>query len=93
VRKEPGTGALALKRGPRESEKAYAAFREYVAIGPGRSPVLLAGKMRRHANPLGRWSVKREKIFLDEVGEEEHSAEDGEGNEGPRGRGSLTGAN
>jgi hypothetical protein len=47
-----------LKRGPRESEKAFAAFREYVALGPGRSLVLLAGKMRKCTKMLERWSVK-----------------------------------
>ena len=66
---EPATSAsaLALRRVPREGEKAYAAFREYVALGPGRSLVLLAGKMRKNAKPLERWSVKRENIFLDDV--------------------------
>jgi hypothetical protein len=43
---------------PGEGEKAYAAFREYVALGPGRSLVLLAAKMRKNAKPLERWSVK-----------------------------------
>jgi hypothetical protein len=57
---EPATcaSALALRRVPGEGEKAYAAFREYVALGPGRSLVLLAGKMRKNAKPLERWSVK-----------------------------------
>jgi hypothetical protein len=57
---EPGTGSgvLALRRGPRESEKAYAAFREYVALGPQRSLTILAGKMGKHTRLLERWSVK-----------------------------------
>jgi hypothetical protein len=55
---ETETGTLALKRGPRESEKAYAAFREYVALGPGRSLVLLAGKMGKRTRMVERWSVK-----------------------------------
>jgi len=55
---EPGTktGALALKRIPEETEKAYEAFRQYVALGRERSLSMLASRLRKSLSLVERWS-------------------------------------
>jgi len=50
------TGPLALRRRPDEGEKAYAAFREYVALGRERSLSILARKLKKGSSLVERWS-------------------------------------
>jgi hypothetical protein len=50
-------GLAALKRGPRESQNALAAFRVNVAIGLERSLTVFAAKMVKHSRLPERWSV------------------------------------
>jgi hypothetical protein len=43
---------------PRESNKAFAAFKAYLDFGPERSLVAVAGKLNKHRTQLERWSRK-----------------------------------
>lgn len=49
---------LAFEQQPRESAKAFAAFKTYLDMGPQRSLVAVAAKLDRHASQMERWSVK-----------------------------------
>ena len=43
---------------PRETNKAFAAFKIYLELGPERSLVAVAGKVGKHRTQLERWSKK-----------------------------------
>lgn len=49
---------LPFERQPRESAKAYAAFRVYLEMGPERSVRDVARKLGKSATLIGRWSSK-----------------------------------
>ncbi len=49
---------LMFEQQPRESAKAFAAFKTYLDMGPERSLVAVAAKLDRHASQMERWSAK-----------------------------------
>jgi len=55
---ENKTTALVFEQQPRESAKAFAAFKTYLDMGPERSLVAVAAKLDRHASQMERWSAK-----------------------------------
>ena len=51
---------LTFEQQPRESNKAFAAFKTYLDLGPQRSLVAVADKLGKHRTQLERWSSKFE---------------------------------
>ena len=51
---------LTFEQQPRESNKAFAAFKSYLELGPQRSLVAVADKLGKHRTQLERWSSKFE---------------------------------
>lgn len=51
-------GVLPFEKQPRESEKAFAAFRAYLEMGPQRSIRDVARKLGKSSTLMGRWSSK-----------------------------------
>ncbi len=51
-------GVLPFEKQPRESEKAFAAFRAYLEMGPQRSIRDVARKLGKSSTIIGRWSSK-----------------------------------
>jgi hypothetical protein len=49
---------LSFEQQPRESAKAFAAFREYLELGPERSLDMVAQKLSKSATVIKRWSAK-----------------------------------
>jgi len=49
---------LTFEQLPRESNKAFAAFKTYLDFGPERSLVAVADKLDKHRTQLERWSKK-----------------------------------
>jgi hypothetical protein len=49
---------LMFEQLPRESHKAFAAFKTYLDLGPQRSLVAVADKLDKHRTQLERWSKK-----------------------------------
>src|SRR5689334_16373646 len=55
---ENNTVALVFDQQPRESDKAFAAFKVYLELGPERSLVLVADKVGKSTTLMERWSRK-----------------------------------
>jgi len=49
---------MTFEQQPRESNKAFAAFKTYLELGPERSLVAVAVKVGKHRTQLERWSKK-----------------------------------
>jgi len=53
---ETKTTAMVFEQQPRESNRAFAAFRVYLDLGPQRSLVLVAGQLGKSKTMIERWS-------------------------------------
>lgn len=78
VKNEPA-GRLAFEQQPRESAKAFAAFRTYLEMGPQRGLRNVARKLNKSLTQIGRWSSKfewpaRVQAYMATVAEQERLA-------------------
>lgn len=53
-----GRGVMVFEQQARESNKAFAAFKTYLDLGPERSLVLVMDKLGRSKTVIERWSRK-----------------------------------
>jgi hypothetical protein len=71
---EESRGALPFERQPNESNRAYAAFRAYLELGPDRSLAAVGAKLGKSKRQMEKWS-KRWSWGARVIGHTDHIAE------------------